>query len=136
MPYKTSSGGMERSRSTGHVPLIESEIVQEHLRTYRVFAPEAIREIDPSLLVPADSLGPPGPPVRWAVCLDGSLNEVAVREAYPSTRLGYLQVAGVLVHLEELLGQGRSPLVDPAAIRAATQEALHGLVLPGSNVCR
>src|SRR5262249_14308788 len=124
------------ARSTGHAPLVESQAVQERLQSYRLFAPETIRGIDPGLLVRADSLGPPGEPVRWVVAVDGSLSEVAAREAYPSTRLGYLQVASVLVDLDRLLVEETKPLVDPRVLRDAVQEAQQGFVLPGSNVCR
>ena len=67
---------------------------------------------------------------------DGSQSEVAVREEYPSTRIGYVQIAGVLVHLDEMLGQGAEHLVDPAVVRNASDEALYSLVVPSSNVCR
>jgi len=93
--------------------------------------------IDGGLLSEATTLGEASAdPVRWAMSFDGSPQEVAVREEYPSTRIGYIQVAAVLVHLEEMLGQEAAYFVDPAVIRAATSEALHSIVLPSSNVCR
>jgi hypothetical protein len=67
---------------------------------------------------------------------DGSAQEVAVREEYPSSRVGYIQVAGVLVHLDEMLGQAQQLFVDPAVIRGATQESLVSIVVPSTNVCR
>ena len=73
------------------------------------------------LLVAADHLAPSGVPVKWVMSFDGSNQEIATHAKYPSTRLGYIQIAGVLVHLEEMLGQERQPFVDPAAVRAATQ---------------
>ena len=135
MPYKSRSGRIESSRSIGHVRIIQNEWVQVCLRSFRIFTPEANPDIPPNLLVPAESLGTPGERVRWVMCFDGSPQEVAAREAYPSTRVGYLQIAGVLVYLEEMLSQGRAHLVDPAVIRRATEEALYSMVLPGSNVC-
>jgi hypothetical protein len=136
MPYRTRSGRFERARSTAHVPIVENELVQERLRSFRVFAQDPPEEIDQGLLVDPATLGPVGDAATWAMSFDGSPQEVAAREEYPSTRIGYVQVAGVLVHLSELLGQEREHFVDPAVIRAATQEALHSMVLPGSNVCR
>lgn len=136
MPYKNRSGRLERARSTGHVPIVENELVKERLRSFRVFARQPNREIDSELIVEAATLGTPGEQVRWVMSFDGSLHEVAAREEYPSTRIGYIQIAGVLVHLEELIGQQDAHLVDPAVIHGATQEALHSMVLPGSNVCR
>ncbi|MGH2584162.1 MAG: hypothetical protein ACRDJE_04550 [Dehalococcoidia bacterium] len=97
---------------------------------------EPVTEIDSKLLIHADALGPPGEDLRWVMSFDGSQQEVAVRDAFPSTRIGYLQVAGVLVHLDEMLGQARQRLVDPAVIRAATRESLLPIVMQGSNVCR
>ena len=83
----------------------------------------------PLLTVPAST-------PRWALAFDGSPHEVPAREDYPCTRVGYLQVAGVLVHLEEMLSQAAHSLVDPAVVRDSFQEALHSIVMPGSNVCR
>ena len=136
MPYRRGTHGMERARSIGHVPIVQNEIVQQRLRSYRLFEAQPSSGIESDLLVRADSLGDPGEPVRWALSFDGSPQEVAVREEYPSTRIGYIQVAGVLTHLDEMLGQATEPFVDPTLIRHSTEEALYSLVLPGSNVCR
>ncbi len=127
---------MERARSTAHVPIVENEFVKERLRSFRVFAPEVPEGVCDELLVDPGTLGAFESSTSWVMSFDGSPQEVAAREEYPSTRIGYVQVAGVLVHLSELLGQESAHLVDPAVIRAATQEALHSMVLPGSNVCR
>lgn len=118
------------------MPIVENELVQERLRSFRVFTREVPAEISPDLLVDPQSLGSVTTTPKWAMSFDGSPQEVAAREEYPSARIGYVQVAGVLVHLDELLGQERAHLVDPAVIQSATQEALHSMVLPGSNVCR
>src|SRR5689334_13740278 len=138
MPYNRQGGrGFERSRSTGHVPIVENEQIQERLRTgFKVFGDSAESRIAPEQLIAADTLTAPREVSKWVMSFDGSPNEVPVRERYPSTRVGYIQIAGVLVHLEEMLAQERSLLVDPAVIRRATEEALHSMVLPGSNVCR
>ncbi len=136
MPYKDRSGRLERARSTGHVPIVQNELVQERLRSFRVFTREVPAEVEPELLVDPASLGAVTCTPKWVMSFDGSPHEVGAREEYRSTRIGYVQVAGVLVHLEELLGQERAHLVDPTVIRSATQEALHSMVLPGSNVCR
>ncbi len=135
MPYSRRSGGWELSRSIGHVPLIQSEFVQERLRDFRAFT-SGSDPVAPDLIVPATTLASPAATIRWLLSFDGSQQEVPVREAYPSTRIGYVQVAGVLIHLDEMLGQTRQSLVDPAVIRSVISEALHSIVLPGSNVCR
>jgi hypothetical protein len=136
MPYTDRRGGWERARRLAHVPIVESEFVRERLANFRVMATGNPDEVDAALLTGADDLECADPLPRWVMSFDGSPSEVAVREEYPSTRIVYLQIAGVLVHLEEMLGQGHYQLVDPAAIRAAVDEALYALVLPGSNVCR
>lgn len=136
MPYRTRAGKLEMARSTGHSAIVESELVKERLASFRIFTPSEPPDLDASLIVAGDSLAAPGAPARWAMSFDGSPQEVAVREEYPSTRVGYIQVAGVLVHLEKLLGEQRAHLVDPAVVHEASEEALYCMVLPGSNVCR
>ena len=136
MPYDSRTGGYERARSTGHVPIVQNELVKERLGSYRISMPQEDFEVPGTLIVSADSLPVPGEPARWVMSFDGSPHEVAVREEYPSTRIGYLQIGGVLVHLDELLGQQNSHLVDPSIIHRASHESLYSMVLPGSNVCR
>lgn len=136
MPYKSKTGRIEAARSFGHAPIVENPFVQNRLQQFRIFVPEPKEDVDSSLLVPAESIPRTQGDIKWVLCFDGSPQEVAVREQYPSTRVGYIQIAGVLVHLEEMLEQAKAHLVDPAAIRRATEEALHSMVLPGSNVCR
>lgn len=136
MPYQTKRGTWERSSRLGHVPIVESEFVKSRLRGYRVYSGETARDVAHDLVVSADDLPDPGPPPKWALSFDGSTQEVAIREEYPSTRLGYIQVAGVLVFLDELWSQRQRRFVDPAAVRQAAQESLVSIVLPSSNVCR
>jgi hypothetical protein len=136
MPYKKRTGHFERSRSTAHVPIIQNELVKERLKSFRVFAQQPDPEVHSKLTVDVTTLGEPGEKIKWVMSFDGSPHEVSVREEYPSTRIGYIQVAGVLVHLEELLAQQDAHLVDPTVIHKTSQEALYSLVLPGSNVCR
>jgi hypothetical protein len=138
MPYSRQGGrGFERSRSTGHVPIVENEQIQARLRSgFKIFGDAGDSRIAPEQLIAADTLHAPRECPKWVMSFDGSPNEVPVRERYPSTRVGYIQIAGVLVHLEEMLAQQHSLLVDPAVIRRASEEALHSMVLPGSNICR
>jgi hypothetical protein len=137
MPYNRHSGRMENAKSTGHVPIAQSEFVKEQLRSFRVAAGAERPQVDNRLLTAAGALGEAcADPMRWAISFDGSPQEVPVREQYPSTRIGYIQVAAVLVHLEEMFSQEIAQFVDPAVIHAATSEALHSIVLPSSNVCR
>lgn len=136
MPYLNKSGGFERSRSIGHVPITENELIKESLRSFRIYNGQENLEIDSSLLISANTLGTTETSIRWVFSFDGSPQEVVTKKAFPSTRIGYVQIAGILVNLEQILNQGREHLVDPAIVRTATQEALYSIVLPGANVCR
>jgi hypothetical protein len=118
------------------VPIVESEFVKNRLQSYRIHSDETVEDVADDLLVSTEDLPEPGPRAKWVLSFDGSSQEVAVKEEYPSTRVGYMQVAGVLVHLEEMLSQSQQPFVDPAVVRNATRESLLSIVLPGSNVCR
>lgn len=137
MPYRSSSRRIQRSRSIGHVPIVENEFIRERLGSYRVFIPEPGVRLDADLLINAIHLQPVAPKeaVRWAIAIDGSPHEVPVREEYPSTRVGYIQIGGVLVNLRQMLSQSREHLVDPAIIRESILASLYSVVLPGSNVC-
>jgi hypothetical protein len=136
MPYQTSRGTFERASKLGHVPIAESEFIKSRLQNYRVFNTESIGDVADNLLIAASALPDFGFSTKWAMSFDGSTQEVATKAAYPSTRVGYIQIAGVLVHLEEMLQQARQQFVDPAVIRTATRQSLFSVVLPGSNVCR
>jgi len=127
---------MQPSRSIGHVPIAENAAIKDRLGSFRIFAPQTSGPVDSSLLLDAQSIATPREMVRWVMSFDGSPQEVAVREEYPSTRVGFVQIAGVLVNLEQMLSQSRQVFVDPAVIKAAVTESLYSLVLPGSNVCR
>jgi hypothetical protein len=74
------------------------------------------------------------PETTFALAFDGSLQEVAAREEYPSVRVDYLQLAGAAVVLPQFFGAWDGSFVDPAKQAAAIgREILNG-VLPGSNV--
>lgn len=135
MPYKRKSGKWERARSLGHVSIIENEVVQEKLRRYKVIDNDAEFDLPNDLILTREEVGEPNRQVHWAMSFDGSSGEVAVRERYPSTRMCYAQIAGVLVDLAKISEQSRAHLVDPAAVEDASDEALFPVVLPGSNVC-
>lgn len=94
MPYVDRRGRMERSRSTGHVPIVENELVKQRLREYRVSAEEPGKDIDASLLVTAESLGEPGEPVKWVMAFDGSPQEVACERSTPAHGLATCRLLG------------------------------------------
>lgn len=136
MPYRTFHGSFEHASKLGHVPLADSEFIKAKLASYRVFGQQSVERVTGDLLVSANDLPDPGEPVKWVMSFDGSNQELETRPEYPSNRVGYIQIAGVLVHLAEMLEQERQPFVDPAAVRRATQQSILSIVLPGSNVCR
>jgi len=137
MPYRrTGTDGWEAARRLGHVPIAENETIRERLATYRVRARDDTSSIAADLLVASDTFACSTELPRWAMSFDGSQLEVAVNEQYPSTRIGYIQIAGVLVHLQEMLNQADQHLVDPDIIRQSSDQALYSLALPSSNVCR
>jgi len=136
MPYETKLGAWERARRLGHVPIVESEFVKSRLQSYRIYGDETVKDVADDLLIPAEALPESGSNAKWALSFDGSSQEVAVKEEYPSTRVGYVQIAGVLVYLQEMRSQSQQVLVDPAVIRNASQESLLSIVMPSSNVCR
>jgi hypothetical protein len=136
MPYSRSSGRLESARSLGHVPLVESPFIQQRLESYKSLSREFDTPISSSLLTSADELPSMGPSPTWVLAFDGSLQEVATQEQYPSTRIGYIQVAGVLVNLNNMISEGYNSLVDPSIVRSCIQESLHSIAMPSSNVCR
>jgi len=137
VPYSAGRAGTwQHARRLGHVPVVENQIVRERLANYRIRATEGSFQLPDNLLVSASLLDGPSELPRWAMSFDGSQSEVAVREEYPGTRIGYVQIAGVLVHLEEMLSQATEHLVDPYVVRHASDEALYSIVVPSSNVAR
>jgi hypothetical protein len=137
MPYSTKRGQFEKARKLGHTPLVESEFVQSQLKKYKTPPPPTdVPPVPSDLLLPLASLPTPLSRPNWLLAFDGSDLEVAVREEYPSTRLGFIQIAGVLVYLDKLLSEAQKRFVDPAAVENASRESLLPLVLSSSNVCR
>ena len=98
MPYNN-----ERASRIGHLPLAQSPVITTALSRWQVplVDPASPTEIQ-SRLMPVDALlSPPRPECVTAFAFDGSNQEVEVRTDYPSVRVGYIQVAGVMVKLKE-----------------------------------
>ncbi|MCL4434834.1 MAG: hypothetical protein M1399_08775 [Actinobacteria bacterium] len=62
------------------------------------------------------------PDARFALAFDGSLQEVAAREKYPSVRVEYVQLAGVAVVLPEFFDAREGSFVDPRQQAAVKQQ--------------
>lgn len=136
MPYFTQSGKFQESRRLGHVPIVQNRQVREKLESYTLLPRDQEVALPSDLMHGIESISSSRPRPRWVFSFDGSPSEVATDEQYPSTRVGYLQIAGVLIDLDSLLSESSSPLVDPSVIEASSRESLYSLVMPSSNVRR
>src|SRR5215469_10953280 len=137
MPYisRSSSGAVryEMASKLGHLPTSTNPYIRERLQRYRqpedTFDPTIIK----ARVMPADNLGQVRQPtIRYVVAVDGSGHEdEEAFEYYPSTRVLYMQIAGVFIDLELMLDQpGR--FVNPARTADATESSVVSGFLPGS----
>ncbi|WP_157436535.1 hypothetical protein [Actinospica robiniae] len=72
----------------------------------------------------------------FVISFDGSDQEIEARQAYPSVRVGYIQIAGVLVRVDEFLNARVDGLVDARKVQRAQTRQTIQTVLPGSQVTR
>ncbi|HZR50342.1 MAG TPA: hypothetical protein VFB06_12560 [Streptosporangiaceae bacterium] len=82
------------------------------------------------MTVPVSGLPRPA----FAISVDGSTQEVEVRPEFPSARVGFAQVAGVLSKLDALAPVPPGGFVDPVVIAQATRAAMVKGVVPTSVV--
>jgi hypothetical protein len=135
MPYQRPGGRFERANRLGHVPTARNDAVSEALRTFHLsVVADGPDLLDGRVLPLAEVPGDDAPQVSLAVALDGSMQELPVRDAPPSVKVGYFQVAGVFVDLTRLLTVDDSGLVDPRAIADSVGRGLLSGVVPASNV--
>lgn len=125
MPYQD-----ERASRLGHLDLstnadIAAEIGQYYLPTVEE-RPAGLADITHA--APEGAAGP----IRFAIAVDGSLQEIPVRDDYPSAHLGFLQVGAVWCDLDKMLHQGGDELVDPRALAAATDRLKTTTVVPST----
>lgn len=135
MPYIQPQGAPERASRLGHVRTAMAPSVHEALESYHL--PPAASGPPPiaDLLVEAATLPVSRLPApSFAISVDGSVQEVEVRPEFPSARVGFAQVAGVLSQLEALTPPPPGGFVDPVAIAKATNAALVNGVVPTSIV--
>jgi hypothetical protein len=135
MPYIRPEGAPERANRLGHVRTAMDPSVRDALASYHL--PSAASGPPPiaDLLVEAAVLPTSGLPApSFAISVDGSVQEVEVRPEFPSARVGFAQVAGVLSQLEALRPPPAGGFVDPVAIARATNAALVKGVVPTSVV--
>ena len=135
MPYIRPEGAPERASRLGHVRAAMDPSVRQALASYHV--PPAASGPPPiaDLLVESGTLPVSNlPEPSFAISVDGSVQEIEVRPEFPSARVGFAQVAGVLSQLEALVPTPPGGFVDPVAIAQATNAALVKGVVPTSIV--
>jgi hypothetical protein len=138
MPYGSADGKrFERAHPLGHVPTVQNEMVQERLKRYRLPGRDqgdsAHQELVRSLLVPVDQLPGARRDVRWLVTVDGSEHEEQIDSRFPSTRMLFTQIAGVLIDLHKLR-ETEYGFVDPAVMADAQRGSVFAAFLPSSNL--
>lgn len=133
MPYSN-----ERASRLGHLPTAESPLIVEALSRWETPAldaedPAAIADRCIALedLKPDRQKGP-----SFVISFDGSDQEVEARRQYPSVRVGYIQIAGVLVRVDEFLNARVDGLVDARKVQRAQTRQTIQTVLPSSQVTR
>ncbi len=137
MPYIAQGPGSsiryELASRLGHLPTTTNPQIRERLARYR--KPED--SFDPALIaervVPVDALEQsPTPRIRYVVAVDGSGHEYEEAfDRYPSTRVLYMQIAGVFIDLNDMLDQS-DRFVDPARLADAMEASVVSGFLPGS----
>lgn len=135
MPYE-SDDSYETAKKLGHVPIVENELVQEELEGFET------RNSDPDDIplddhtVDIETLDSPEPEIEFLLSFDGSNLEVATKEEYPSNRIGFIQIAGVMTRLDVLEKQQSQRFVDPAEVNDLADVSLQDIVMPSTNYCR
>jgi hypothetical protein len=116
--------------------MAKSEVVREAMARWETpaVATEPPVDLQNRLLALADLPAPERPDTTYVLAFDGSIQEVAAREEYPSVRVDYLQLAGVAVVLSKFFSAWDGPFVDPKKQAAAVSSQIVNAVLPGSNV--
>lgn len=123
----------ETARRLGHVPIIENELVQEELEGFET------KEVDPDDApiednsVEVEDLPDEGVAPKYLLSIDGSLQEIPVNEDYPSSRIGFIQIAAVLTKLDIIAEQQQERFVDPARVEDLEESVSQPLILPSSN---
>ncbi len=137
MPYSSRLPGgairYEMASGMGHGPTVSNERIRERLAHYR--RPDASFDFSriEGLVEPANSLDQPtAPSIRYVVAVDGSSHEYEEAfDRYPSTRVLYLQIAGVFIDLQQMQSH-TGPFVSPSRIAEALEASVVSGFLPGS----
>lgn len=125
MPYEGEYAGYRSIRR-----LVGADAVQQLLKRARVAPPNA----DQNNPKPSPAPTPLAEMPNFVVGIDGSYNEVPVRNGYPGAHVGYCTVASVLINLKLIDQLDEERPVDPKLFRKTEEAATVDAALPGSNV--
>lgn len=123
----------ETARRLGHVPIIENELVQEELEGFETKEVDTDKAPIDQNCVSVNNLPDEGVEPKYLLSIDGSLQEIPVNEDYPSSRIGFIQIAAVLTKLDILAEQQEERFVDPARVEDLEESVSQPLILPSSN---
>jgi hypothetical protein len=124
MPYEGEFAGYKSIRR-----LVDADAVQQLLKRAKVAPADKQTGPDPKQ-APSSS----GDLPAFVVGIDGSYNEVPVRNGYPGAHVGYCTVASVLINLKLIDQLDEERPVDPRRFRETEEAATVDAALPGSNV--
>src|SRR5207302_1889514 len=125
MPYEGEFAGYRSIRR-----LVGADAVQQLLKRAKVAPPNATQNSP----TPKHAPDPSNEAPAFVVGIDGSYNEVPVRNGYPGAHVGYCTVASVLINLKLIDQLDEERPVDPSLFRNTEEAATVDAALPGSNV--
>jgi hypothetical protein len=125
MPYEGEFAGYRSIRR-----LVGADAVQQLLKRAKIAPPHADQNSPTPSPAPAPSTQSP----NFVVGIDGSYNEVPVKNGYPGAHIGYCTVASVLINLKLIDQLDEERPVDPKLFRKTEEAATVDAALPGSNV--
>ncbi len=125
MPYEGEYAGYRSIRR-----LVGADAVQQLLKRAKIAPSNADQNNPKPSLAPNPSADAPS----FVVGIDGSYNEVPVKNGYPGARVGYCTVASVLINLKLIDQLDDARPIDPQLFRKTEEAATIDAALPGSNV--
>ncbi|MHA1269478.1 MAG: hypothetical protein ACTSPY_06780 [Candidatus Helarchaeota archaeon] len=133
-PYVSDSRRFEKAKRIGHVPIIKSDFIQKKLKDFHIITRKKIKDIPQDLIINLKNEIDEQELPDYIISFDGSESELVIDERFPSTRIGYIQIAAVLIYLNEMMNIEKSPLIDPFELKKTINESIYSIVLPGSNI--
>jgi hypothetical protein len=125
MPYEGEYAGYRALRR-----IAETERVKQLLHRAKVVQSRTTAPLTTPPTLPEH----PEPLPDFVVAIDGSYNEVDVKNGYPGAKVGYCTVASVLINLREVDRLDVVRPVDPREFRKTEEADSIDAALPGTNV--